>query len=269
MSPRASGTRPAAAPARSSPALRPPRPAAPPPRRASTLAASLPDTSSSPSHRVSTVYRPPSTSPTAELPGSNGDRLRVTVTTCCGSSLASKVAASRSFCTLAGVPYSCAPQAPSTAPVSRSATSQEVAVTAGGGGAPGAITRPELASWSPPTTRAPGLSGGGTAEGRPPVARQPSGTVWAARRPEPPRPATRRHRRHGQQGSDHRAGHRPSCRHKPGHERHTNRNHPWPWTPWQKPMSSAVAQANGCRVSGCENVMPRRRKGSAKSGRTR
>ena len=52
--------------ARSPPAT----PAGPPPNRASTLAASLPELSRSPSHSVCTVYCPPSSRPTEELPGS-------------------------------------------------------------------------------------------------------------------------------------------------------------------------------------------------------
>jgi hypothetical protein len=128
-------------------------PPGPPPRRASTFAASLPDWSSRPIQSVATEYFPPSTNPTAELPGSKSRSPLVTVITCLGSSLGSTVAASSSFCTLAGVPYSCGPQAPRTSPLSMSATSQEVAVSLppGTAGTPGDTARPVVANPSPPT----------------------------------------------------------------------------------------------------------------------
>ncbi|MCF0095871.1 hypothetical protein B0E54_04735 [Micromonospora sp. MH99] len=89
----------------------------------------------------------------------------VTVTVWAGSSRGIIVAASSSFWTLAGVPYSCGPQPPSTWPESRSATSHEVAVIAGGVPAPGGTTRPLVASPAPPTTRASGTAGGGEGRG--------------------------------------------------------------------------------------------------------
>src|SRR5207237_875793 len=109
--------------------------------------------------------RPPASSPTAELPGVISRSAGVTVTSCFGSSFGITVAASSSFCTLAGVPYSCGPQAPRTAPVSRSATSQEVAVTAGGAVVPAGTTSPGVSSAGPPTTRSAATAGGGTGRG--------------------------------------------------------------------------------------------------------
>ena len=141
-------------------------PSGPPPRRASAFAASLPERSSSPSQIVSIRYRPPSTSPTAELPGSTARSPAVTVTSRFGSSRGSIVAASSSFWTLAGTPYSCGPQPPSTAPLSRSATTQEVAVTAGGADDAGGTTSPAVSSAAPPTARAAGSGAGGGCGGR-------------------------------------------------------------------------------------------------------
>jgi hypothetical protein len=59
----------------------------------------------------------------------------------------------RRSCTLAGVRYSCGPHPPSTAPLPRSATSQEVAVTLGDLGAPRGTINPVVASACPPTAR--------------------------------------------------------------------------------------------------------------------
>ena len=127
-------------------------PLSPPATRASTLAASLPELSSRPSHSVSTEYLPPSSRPTAELPGSKSRSSAVTVMTSFGLSFGSAVSASKSFCVLAGAPYSCGPHAPRTAPVSRSATSQYFALRFFGiGGAPGGTIKPLVASAGPPT----------------------------------------------------------------------------------------------------------------------
>src|SRR3954451_12085605 len=78
------------------------------------------------------------------------------------------VAASSSFCTLAGAPYSWAPPAPRPAPVSRSATTHDRAVRfLGTGGASGGTTSPAAASASPPSTgREPSCAGTGDALGR-------------------------------------------------------------------------------------------------------
>src|SRR5690606_29165524 len=134
----------------------------------STCAASLPELSSRPSHSVSTVYFPPASRPTAELPGSKSRSSGSTSTTSCGSSSSSSVSASSSFCVLAGMPYSWGPHAPSTAPVSRSATNQYVADNwSGRSGASGGTTRPAVASAAPPTSRSHGsCTGVGGGDGR-------------------------------------------------------------------------------------------------------
>src|SRR5207247_10105962 len=66
------------------------------------------------------------------------------------------------FCTLAGGLDSCGPQPPSTLPVSRSATSHELAVrTAGSGGAAGGSVSPAVSSPSPPIVGRVTSCGGG------------------------------------------------------------------------------------------------------------
>src|SRR5262249_6553094 len=80
------------------------------------------------------VYCPSWTSPTRELSGSTLRSSAVTVTTVDGSSRGITVATSNSFCTLAGAEYSCGPQAASTAPGSRSATTQNFAEMSDGSG---------------------------------------------------------------------------------------------------------------------------------------
>ncbi len=145
----------------------PATPSGPPPNRASTLAASLPELSNSPSQSVSTEYSPPTSSPTAELPGSKPMSSSVTSTIDSGSSRSSNAAANSNFCVEAGIPYSCGPHPPSTSPVSRSATNQEVADnrSPGTGGASGGTTNPAVANASPPTRRSPGAKFGGDAGG--------------------------------------------------------------------------------------------------------
>ncbi len=91
----------------------------------------------------------------------------VTSTIDSGSSRSSNAAANSNFCVEAGIPYSCGPHPPSTSPVSRSATNQEVADnrSPGTGGASGGTTNPAVANASPPTRRSPGAKFGGDAGG--------------------------------------------------------------------------------------------------------
>ncbi|SHN45478.1 hypothetical protein SAMN05443668_11269 [Cryptosporangium aurantiacum] len=128
-------------------------PESPPASRASTFAASLPETSIRPSRIVSILYRPPSTSPTAELPDSNARSPAVTVTTWLGFTSGSAVRAVSSFSVLAGGCRACGAQAASTSPLSRSATTQERALRLFGRppDAVSGITRPVLPIRSPPT----------------------------------------------------------------------------------------------------------------------
>ncbi|GAA3392096.1 hypothetical protein GCM10020369_52490 [Cryptosporangium minutisporangium] len=128
-------------------------PESPPINRASTFAASLPETSMSPSRTVSSRYRPPSTRPTAELPDSNARSPAVTVTTWSGFTRGSAVRAVSSFSVLAGACSACGAHAASTSPLSRSASTQAWALRLFGSAAgefPGS-TSPSLPIRSPPT----------------------------------------------------------------------------------------------------------------------
>ena len=125
---------------------------------ASACAASLPECISSPCSSWLTVNTPPSSTPTlvpsaaasSAVPGTDLFR---------GSELMAAIATS-TLMMLAGRCRPCGSFAASTAPLSRSATSQASAETSfGTGGVSGAVTMPQPASASPPT----GL--GGTASG--------------------------------------------------------------------------------------------------------
>lgn len=142
-------------------------PASPPASRASTFAASLPETSIRPSSTVSTLYRPPSTSPTAELPDSKARSPAVTVTTWPGFTVGRAVSAVSSFRVLAGWCRACGAHAASTAPLSRSASTQECALRLFGraAGSSSGSTRPALPIRSPPTGSSSRSCFGGTGRG--------------------------------------------------------------------------------------------------------
>src|SRR5258705_12754988 len=93
--------------------------------------------------------------PPAELSAGKARSSAVASTTRVGSSFGSAVAASSGFCTLAGRRGRWGAQAPRTAPVSRSATTQEIADRVGAD-PPGGTARSVVPSWVPPTTAAAG-----------------------------------------------------------------------------------------------------------------
>ena len=149
-------------------AARPPfTPSLPPANRASTFAESLPETSSSPSRIVWTLYRPPSTNPTAELPGSKARSLAVTVTVWLACTLGSAVRAVSSFWVLAGGWSACGAQAARIAPLSRSASTHERALRLAGSGPwdPSGSTSPALSIRSPPAGSSVLFRAGATGNG--------------------------------------------------------------------------------------------------------
>ncbi len=121
----------------------------------------------SPSRIVSTLYRPPSTSPTAELPDSNARSADVTVTTCSGFTRGSAVSAVSSLSVLAGWCSACGEQAASTSPLSRSASTHEWAFRPFGRRAatPSGSTSPVLPIRSPPTGSSVLSDSGGVGRG--------------------------------------------------------------------------------------------------------